>query len=287
MKVTRFQIGLATNARRGRKLARAFTLIELLVVIAIIAILAGLLLPALARAKQKAKQTACINNMRQLGIALTMYVQDFHQYPNSYSPALEVYVWAPRLLSYVSNNRNVYFCPAAMPDSAWDTNVNKTLQPRLGENGKIDYYAIYSGGSSDNGSVFSIGYNDWGLSQALALGMGGDVGSPPISDATLVNPSEMIAMGEVRTDVTSIQFGANIDPQVSNQQNPTYHNQCPCNRHNYHTDLNFADGHAESPLRSDVIDPNNAYWRARWCNDNDPHFADATWTVPNTTALEQ
>jgi prepilin-type N-terminal cleavage/methylation domain-containing protein len=59
------------------RLKRGFTLIELLVVIAVIAILAGLLLPALARAKEHGRRTACLNNLRQLGLAMQMYLGDF------------------------------------------------------------------------------------------------------------------------------------------------------------------------------------------------------------------
>ncbi|HZM04761.1 MAG TPA: DUF1559 domain-containing protein [Candidatus Saccharimonadales bacterium] len=87
------------KARGAKSATFAFTLIELLVVIAIIAILAALLLPALAAAKENAKKTQCISNLKEQGIACKMYIDDFRYYfPNlSNSPWGSYYDWGGKL----------------------------------------------------------------------------------------------------------------------------------------------------------------------------------------------
>jgi prepilin-type N-terminal cleavage/methylation domain-containing protein len=263
----------------------AFTLIELLVVIAIIAILAAMLLPALARAKAKAKQASCMNNNKELGLALVMYLGDFQQYPGDYAPP-NCYVWMTRLYSLMGKNRNAFSCPAAFADAMWDTNNNHTL----GGNGEDNVYSAWTVTPS---SRFSIGYNDWGLylQHTPQLGLGGDVNNNnnfyhgPVKDSNIRRPSDMIAMGDVKSSevagLLANAFSANLDPTAEDFG----HTQWPSNRHNYSIDFLFADAHVETtkrvtPNNGGPVSPTDSTWRRRWNNDDLSHDGTEGDNVP-------
>ena len=110
--------------RRSGRTAHAFTLIELLVVVAILAVLAGLLLPALARARDKGKSAKCQSNLRQLGLAAMMYDEDHQVYPIGWPPADGFSgplfpIWYRQLQPYLGrktneSGRGVFICPSSL-----------------------------------------------------------------------------------------------------------------------------------------------------------------------------
>ena len=192
---------------------RGFTLIELLVVIAIIAILAAILFPVFARAREKARQTSCLSNCKQMGLAVMMYCQDYDEY----YPARQRPLSSPFQINGYTHSSAILWYAAIWP---YFTNVDVFNCPSARD-------AIWRGQYSGN--------TRYGINTII----GGNNTSYMIAE--IAKPSETIIIGE--SDWT----GAN-DYGWSNSWmlHPTPHvSRFIPQRHNEGANIVFCDGHAK------------------------------------------
>jgi prepilin-type N-terminal cleavage/methylation domain-containing protein/prepilin-type processing-associated H-X9-DG protein len=272
------------NCLSRNKTFQGFTLIELLVVIAIIAILAALLLPALSKAKDKAKSVSCVSNLKQLGITLIMYKDDYQStYPPGLNPAGGVWIWPPLLRTYTTKGTDtrVFRCPAA-PDAAdWIPTFGSGLPAQYGY--QANEYELEPGGKS----FMSYGYNCWGSADKYPVyGMGvyyndSNAGDPFVKESSIVKPSQMIVIGD-----SNWKTNAGGDPNWSGfigayEDPPGSQRQWPLDLHNLLANIVFCDGHVQSMKRTAFIpySPYNTYPGggadaacSLWNRDFQPHY---------------
>ncbi len=148
---------------------RGFTLIELLVVIAIIAILAAILFPVFARAREKARQASCQSNLKQIALGWQMYVQDYDETAPRYYQSPSNFHVIDRLNPYVKNYQ-IWICPSGVGTNCTSTSHNPetSLRQRIGPT-SYGYNIIYEGGYGDwNNDGDTNDYLGWRNSKRLA-----------------------------------------------------------------------------------------------------------------------
>jgi len=241
---------------RANPRKRGFTLIELLVVIAIIAILAAILFPVFAKAREKARQTSCLSNLRQIGTAVQAYSQDYDEMLSPrgchYSPVpagrrTNMDNWMNLMQPYIKNEQ-IALCPSA-PEQ------------------KYYYDAWYAAGGYSPNCFYWFNY--WTNGEELApfsadtraayVPPPADLGTPPgTSLAQIDKPAECIATGDTTSCAQLVwccgsgcgNFSAAWYPTAVPQR--LGHQASLIARHNDGSNLVFLDGHAKW-MRLDVI----------------------------------
>ncbi len=193
---------------------KGFTLIELLVVIAIIAILAAILFPVFAQARESARQTSCTNNQKQVALAVLQYVNDYDETfpPSAYFSATHLVAIYDIVAPYIKNT-DVFVCPSYRPGVDWIQRVQNAGSPRP---------AL--------GTFRYVGY-------IPNLGLFGENFCPVVAKRTPVNK-----MAVVESPVNTIMLS---DGYLKDRAPLEYFNFLAWARHKEGVVINFVDGHAK------------------------------------------
>ena len=239
---------------RGRDARRGFTLVELLMAIAIVGLLASLLLPVLGRANSKAKAAGCKSNLRQLGLAMQLYVSDSAAFPSTVAGK----VWPWHLAPYMSEHGLYVYAdhdPYALSNSASGFVCPRWVVPEVG-----------------------YGYNGRGYARMGLDGHSVGTGPPvaPVRESDVAAPADMIALGDnVSSDVHgNLVMVVGAIERALKDVAASPNTSAWTKRYRTHDgflNLVFCDGHVEANSIFQLhLDERDASLR-RWNRDNEPH----------------